>query len=62
MAKKPAGLLVLGHIFFVVGCYIITWGIKGSANFKAVLTEPLFWGLFVLLLGFCSVALWRSKK
>ncbi|MCD6451330.1 MAG: hypothetical protein J7L64_03045 [Acidobacteria bacterium] len=59
MAKRSSGGLIVAHIFFVVGCYVITWGIKGSASFKAVLTDPLFWGLIALLGGFCTIAVWR---
>jgi hypothetical protein len=40
--------------------YPVLGHIKGSASFRAVLSEPLFWGLIVLLSGFCAIAMGRK--
>lgn len=50
-------VLVISHILFIGGCYLVASGIsrvaKGSALAKDVLTSPLFWGLFMILGGLC---------
>lgn len=53
-------LCIVAHILFIVGAYILTWGLIGSRSFGAVLKSPIFWGIFLILCGFCSVA--TSKK
>lgn len=47
------GMLVSG-LFSIVGVYVLTWGLIGSANFTTVLKDPIFWGLVLILCGFCS--------
>jgi len=51
---------ILAHIFFIVGAYVLTWGLIGSGSFGAVLKSPVFWGILLILCGFCSVH--ASKK
>lgn len=52
--------LVVAHILFIGGCYLLTRGIylavKGSASPRDIFTKPLFWGLISILGGFCSIA------
>lgn len=44
---------VMGHTLFIVGIYLITWGLIESASLGTVLKSPIFWGLFVLGIGKC---------
>ena len=50
---------IVAHILFIAGIYILTWGLTDSASVGAVLSSPVFWGLFLILAGFCSIA--KSK-
>lgn len=55
-----SGAVVIAHILFILGVYVFSWGmmklVKGSANAKAVLKSPVFWGLLMILAGFCAIA------
>jgi len=49
-------------IYFVnkkVGCYLTAWGVylipQGSPTPLSIFTRPLFWGLIVILGGFCFI-------
>ncbi len=55
-ACQTSGAVAMGHILFVVGIYVLTWGFIGSAGLGAVLKSPIFWGLFVIGLGMCAMA------
>ena len=50
------GPAIVAHILFIVGTYILTWGFVGSGSFGAVLKSPIFWGIILILAGFCSIA------
>ncbi len=49
--------LILGHIFVIGGCYVTVSGInlllKTNARPIDILKQPLFWGLFLIMGGFC---------
>ena len=49
--------LVCGHIFVIGGCYVTACGInlllKSQAKPVDILKQPLFWGLFLIMGGFC---------
>jgi hypothetical protein len=49
--------LILGHIFVIGGCYITACGInlllKTNARPVDIFKQPLFWGLFTIMAGFC---------
>jgi hypothetical protein len=42
------------HIFALVGMYILTWGLIGSAGFSMVIGSPIFWGLFLIGMSLCG--------
>ncbi|MCK5615367.1 hypothetical protein KAR91_76595 [Candidatus Pacearchaeota archaeon] len=44
------------HIIAVVGMYLLTWGLIGSASLGDVLTSPIFWGLLLLGSANCCKA------
>ncbi|MBU4069643.1 MAG: hypothetical protein KJ646_01545 [Nanoarchaeota archaeon] len=50
VSKKTA---VIGHVLFIAGIYLLTWGLIKSASLVAVLKSPIFWGLVVLGIGKC---------
>ena len=59
MAKKKEACCkgaAVGHIFALVGFYILTWGLIGSAGFGDVLKSPIFWGLFLIGMSICSAS------
>jgi len=65
------GLAVIGHLLLIVGAYVLTWGLIGSASLSVVLKSPVFWGIFVILSGMCFLkkakmmhmhAMWDMKK
>ena len=35
---------IVAHLFFIIGAYILTWGLIGSGSFGAVLKSPVFLG------------------
>ncbi len=49
--------LILGHILTIGGCYVTASSInlllKTNARPVDILKQPLFWGLFSILGGFC---------
>ncbi len=51
--------IVLGHVFVVIGCFLITWGMHlvrfGNPNLFYILKTPLFWGLFSTFGGICAI-------
>ncbi len=53
---------IVAHIFFIAGAYILTWGLVGSGSVGAVLKSPIFWGIFLILGGFCSIAVSKKKE
>lgn len=52
---KCSGAGIFAHILFIVGAYILTWGLIGSGAFGAVLKSPVFWGIIIILAGFCGI-------
>ena len=50
-------VLIVCHVLFIGGCYLLASGIsavvRGRAHLKEVVTGPLFWGLFMILGGLC---------
>lgn len=60
--KCCKGSGIVAHIFFIAGIYILTWGLIGSVSIRTVLKSPVFWGLFLILAGFCAVAKARKMK
>ncbi len=61
-AKCCNGSGIVAHILFIVGIYILTWGLIGSSSVGTVLASPVFWGLFLILAGFCSIATSKTMK
>ena len=57
---------VVAHIFLVVGAFLITWGglslVDGAATFVGVLKSPIFWGMLIVLAGFCSMHACKCKE
>lgn len=51
--KGPA---VVGHLFALVGMYVLSWGLIGSSSPEVVLKSPIFWGLILLGMAMCSMA------
>ena len=51
--------LVVGHILFIGGCYLVALGAnllpQSKPTPRDILTKPLFWGLVAILGGFCFV-------
>lgn len=49
--------IILGHMFIVIGCILVTWGIYllpyTGASILYVFVRPLFWGLISILGGIC---------
>ena len=60
--KFCKGYRIVSHVFFLAGIYLLTWGLIGSAKVGTVLQNPIFWGLFLVLSGFCSVGMMHKKK
>ncbi len=60
--KCCSGSGIVSHVLFLAGIYLLTWGLVGSANFLTVIKSPIFWGLFLILAGFCSIGMMHKKK
>lgn len=60
--KYCNGAGIVAHILFIAGIYILTWGLIGSASVGTVLQSPIFWGLLLILAGFCSIAASKTMK
>jgi len=60
--KCCSGFGIVSHVFFLAGIYLLTWGLVGSAKIGIVLKSPIFWGLFLILGGFCSIGMMHKKK
>ena len=61
--------LVFAYIFVFGGCYLVAWGInllmKASASPVDIFTQPLFWGLYSIVGGFCfilTILLWDKIR
>lgn len=52
-------ILIVAHILFVGGSYLIAWGLNLLPQSKPtpgdILAKPLFWGLISILGGFCFI-------
>jgi hypothetical protein len=52
-------VLVFGHIFVIVGCFLVTWGIyllpSSQPKLSHIFGRPLFWGLFSIFGGVCAI-------
>ena len=58
--------LIIGHIFLVAGCYIFSRGLLVALGSQATtreifITKPFFWGLILVLAGFCSILAWHIQ-
>jgi len=53
---------IVAHVLFLAGTYLLTWGLIGSAKIGTVLQSPIFWGLFLILGGFCAIGMMHKKK
>lgn len=59
--------LVFLYIFLFGGGYLVAWGlnliVKGSVSLPNLFTQPLFWGIYAIMAGFCLVftVLWWDK-
>ncbi len=55
-----AGQVLFGHASIITGCMMVAAGIyyipyvKPLPDLRYVLGQPLFWGLFAILGGFCA--------
>ena len=47
--------LIIGHLLLLLGTYLLSWGLTGL-GFWGVLKSPVFWGIFLILAGFCNFA------
>jgi len=63
MKKIKCGGKILSHVLFLAGIYLLTWGLIASAKPNVVLQNPIFWGLFLILGGFCVIGrMHKSRK
>jgi hypothetical protein len=53
---KMSGSGMVGHILVLVGLYLFVAGLAGTYAWKVVLGNSVFWGLFLILSGFCAFA------
>ena len=68
MAKKQTmckpcgrGASPIGHIFYLVGIYVLTGGLLQSLNYKDVFTSAIFWGILLMSMGACSAHVARRE-
>jgi hypothetical protein len=60
LGYKPGrtAMIIFGHIFVVVGCFLVTWGIYllpySEPKLAHIFGRPLFWGLFSIFGGICA--------
>jgi len=50
--------IILGHMFIVIGCILVAWGIYlpyTGASILYVFIRPLFWGLISIFGGVCMI-------
>ncbi len=51
--------VLIGHLFVVLGCFLITWGLyllpACRPELAHILLRPLFWGLICLFGGICAI-------
>jgi len=52
---------IVGHILLITGVYVLAWELIDSSSFEVVLKSPVFWGLILILGGFCSIAMAYHK-
>ncbi len=49
--------IILGHMFIVIGCILVAWGVYllpyTGASLIYVFIRPLFWGLISIFGGIC---------
>jgi len=52
-------VLIISHVLFIGGAYLLASGIhrlvKGPALAKEILKSSLFWGVFMILGGLCMI-------
>jgi len=51
--------IILGHMFILIGCILVTWGVylipHTGASILYVFVRPLFWGLISIFGGICMI-------
>jgi hypothetical protein len=57
--KNKTAQIIFGHCCIVIGAYLITWGLYllpvSTPSFAGIIFKPLFWGIFALFGGICSL-------
>ena len=61
--------IIFVYIFFFGGSYLIASGlnllVNGSVSPADLFTQPLFWGLYAIMAGFCcifTILLWDKIR
>lgn len=49
---KDVFVSIIPLALFIIGSYVLVWGLFGTANINIILRTPIFWGLILILSGF----------
>ena len=51
--------ILIGHLFIVLGCFLVTWGLyllpHCEPKLAYILLRPLFWGFISIFGGICAI-------
>lgn len=47
------GSMIIAKLVLIAGVYILSWGLIGSGAPEDVLSSPVFWGIILIMMGFC---------